>query len=181
MEQFKDFYYNTVLKNTAKELGIKNPMALPRLVKVVINVGVGEAVSNKNVLEKVIEQVSSIAGQKAVPRKARKSISTFKLRKGLPIGVMVTLRGNNMFAFIEKLVKIVIPRIKDFRGIDDKSIDDRGNLNLGFTEQTIFPEIDFESIDKYRGLQVTIVTQAKNKEHGKKLLEELGIPFKKVN
>lgn len=181
MDSFKTFYTQTVLPTVQKDLGIKNIMAAPKLVKVVINVGVGEAVVNKNVIEKVQEQLTLIAGQKAVQRKARKSISSFKLRKGLPIGVKATLRGDVMFSFLAKLVHVVIPRIKDFRGISDSALDQAGNLNIGFTEQTIFPEIDFESIDKYRGLQVTLVVKNANKETGKKFFEHLGIPFKKTN
>lgn len=177
---FKDFYNQEVKEKLMRELKIDNPMAVPRVKKVVINVGAGEAVKNRNVLEKIREQVSLIAGQRPVFTLARKSVSAFKIRKGFPIGVKVTLRGNRMFDFLEKLVKIVIPRIKDFRGINEKSIDSGGNLNIGFSEQTIFPEIDFDKIDKIRGLEVTIVTTAKNRAQGKKLFEALGIPFKKA-
>lgn len=174
---FKTFYQNEVKPKLMKELGIKNPMAVPKVEKIVLNVGAGEAVINKGVLEKIQEQISLIAGQKAVITKARKSISAFKIRKGIPIGVKVTLRGKRMYHFLEKLIKIVIPRLKDFRGINLKSLDAGGNLNLGFSEQTIFPEIDFDKIDKIRGLQVTIVTNAKDKEKAKNLFQFLGIPF----
>ena len=174
---FKTFYQTEVKPKLMKELGIKNPMAVPKVEKIVLNVGAGESVINKGVLEKIQEQISLIAGQKAVITKARKSISAFKIRKGIPIGVKVTLRGKKMYYFLEKLIKIVIPRLKDFRGVNPKSIDKGGNLNLGFSEQTIFPEIDFDKIDKIRGLQVTIVTNAKNREESKKLLQFLGIPF----
>jgi len=174
---FKTFYQNEVKPKLMKELGIKNPMAVLKVEKIVLNVGAGEAVINKVVLEKIQEQISLIAGQKAVITKARKSISAFKIRKGIPIGVKVTLRGKIMYHFLEKLIKIVIPRLKDFRGINLKSLDTGGNLNLGFSEQTIFPEIDFDKIDKIRGLQVTIVTNAKDKEKAKKLFQFLGIPF----
>lgn len=176
---FKDYYNQEIKKQLMKSLGIKNPMAVPRVIKIVINVGAGEAVVNKNVLEKIQEQLATITGQKAVITKARKSISAFKIRKGLPIGVKTTLRGQKMFVFLEKLIKIIIPRQRDFRGIAEQSIDPSGNLNLGFPEQTIFPEIEFDNIDKIRGLQVTIVVNAKIKEKGKKLYEALGIPFKK--
>jgi len=176
---FKDYYNQEVAPKLTKELGLKNLMAVPKLIKIVINVGAGEAVTNKNVIEKIQEQISTITGQKTIITKARTSVSAFKIRKGLAIGVKVTLRGKRMYQFLEKLIKIVIPRLKDFRGVPENNIDQNGNLNLGFPEQIIFPEIDFDKIDKIRGLQVTVVTNAKNKEKGKKLFEMLGIPFKK--
>jgi len=176
---FQEFYNLEVAPKLTKELGVKNVMAVPKMIKISINVGAGEAVTNKNVIEKIQEQISTIAGQKSIVTKARTSVSAFKIRKGLAIGVKVTLRGKRMYHFIEKLIKIVIPRLKDFRGIPENNIDQNGNLNLGFPEQIIFPEIDFDKIDKIRGLQVTVVTNAKNKERGKKLFEMLGIPFMK--
>jgi len=176
---FKDFYNQEVAPKLTKEFGVKNVMAVPKIIKIAINVGAGEAVTNKNVIEKIQEQISTIAGQKTVITKARTSVSAFKIRMGLPIGVKVTLRGKRMYHFLEKLIRIVIPRLKDFRGIPDSNIDQNGNLNIGFPEQIIFPEIDFDKIDKIRGLQVTVVTNAKNKEKGKKLFEMLGIPFMK--
>lgn len=166
-------------KKLMTELNISNVMAVPKILKIVVNVGAGEAVSNKGVLEKISEQIFLITGQKPIITKARVSISAFKIRKGFPIGVKVTLRGKRMKYFLEKLIKIIIPRFKDFRGIPDKSIDKYGNLNLGISEQIIFPEIDFDKIDKIRGLQVTVVTNAKDHYKGKKLFELLGIPFKK--
>jgi len=174
---FKTFYQTEVKPKLMKELSIENPLAVPKVEKIVLNVGAGEAVINKGVLEKIQEQISLITGQKPVITKARKSISAFKIRKGIPIGVKVTLRGKRMYHFLEKLIKIVIPRLRDFRGISPKSLDQHGNLNLGFSEQTIFPEIDFDKIDKIRGLQVTIVTNAKDQKKAKKLFEVLGIPF----
>jgi large subunit ribosomal protein L5 len=179
MAQFKDFYNQEVRKKLMQELNTKNYLATPKIEKVVINVGAGEAVVNKGVIDKIHDQLAAIAGQKPVITQARKSVSAFKIRKGLPIGVKVTLRGAKMYDFLEKMIKIVIPRLRDFRGISDKNIDAHGNLNLGFVEQTIFPEIDYDKIDKVRGLQVTIVTNAKNKDTGKKLYEALGIPFQK--
>lgn len=176
---FKDYYNSEVKKKLKADLGLKNIMEVPAVKKIVVNVGAGEAVVNKNVLEKILEQIGLITGQKAVITKARKSVSAFKIRRGLPIGVKVTLRDKKMYNFLEKLVKVVIPRLRDFKGISDRSIDPNGNLNLGFTEQTIFPEIDFDKIDKIRGLEVSIVTNARNKGKGKKLFELLGIPFKK--
>lgn len=176
---FKDYFNNEIKKKLKEYLKLSNIMEVPAVKKIVVNVGAGEAVVNKNVLEKILEQIRLITGQKAVITKARKSISAFKIRRGLPIGVKVTLRDKKMYSFLEKLVKVVIPRLRDFKGISDKSIDPNGNLNMGFTEQTIFPEIDFDKIDKIRGLEVSIVTNARDKGKGKKLFELLGIPFKK--
>lgn len=175
----KDRYNKELKKKLQEELNIDNPMAIPAIKKIVINVGAGEAVQNKNVLDKIQEQLSWISGQKPVVTKARTSVSAFKIRKGLPIGVKVTLRGRSMYEFMEKLIRIVIPRIRDFRGIQESNVDKFGNMNLGFTEQTIFPEVEFDKVDKLRGLQVTIVTDAKDHEKGKKLFEVLGVPFKK--
>lgn len=176
---FQKFYSTEVKDQLSKELNIPNRMAAPSLVKVVINVGAGEAVANKNVIGNILEQVTLIAGQKPVVTKARKSISAFKVRKGMPIGVKVTLRGKRMYFFLEKLVKIVIPRLRDFRGIEESTVDAHGNLNLGFSEQTLFPEIEFDKIDKVRGLEITVVTNTKDRVAGKKLFELLGVPFKK--
>lgn len=176
---FQEYYKTEVAEKLKKELNLKNVMAVPRIIKIAVNVGAGEAVSNKNVIEKIQEQITAITGQKAMITKARVSVSAFKIRKGLPIGVKVTLRGKRMYHLLEKLIKIVIPRLKDFRGVSEKSIDQNGNLNIGFPEQTIFPEIDFDKIDKIRGLEVTVVTNARSHEKGKKLFEMLGIPFKK--
>lgn len=177
--ELKEKYNKEIKAKLQKDLGIANVMAIPKITKVVINVGAGEAVTNKNVLDKITEQIGWISGQKPVITKARKSVSAFKIRKGLPIGAKVTLRGFAMFEFLQKLISIVMPRMRDFRGIDDSVIDSYGNMNLGFTEQTLFPEIEFDRIDKARGLQVTIVTTATTKEQGKKLFEAFGIPFKK--
>jgi large subunit ribosomal protein L5 len=177
---FQEYYNTEVKKKLMQDLNIKNPMALPVIKKVVINVGAGEAVSNKNAIEKIAEQLQLISGQKPVVTKARMSISAFKVRKGIPLGVKVTLRGKRMFFFLEKLTKIVIPRLRDFRGITETSVDPHGNLNLGFSEQTLFPEIEFDKVDKIRGLQVTVVTNAKDYQKGRKLFELLGVPFKKT-
>ncbi len=176
---FKDYYNQEVVTKLKSDLKLGNVMAVPKIIKIAINVGAGEAVTNKNVIEKIQEQLMMITGQKAIITKARISVSAFKIRKGLAIGVKVTLRGKRMYHFLEKLIRIVIPRLKDFRGVSDSNIDQNGNFNIGFPEQIIFPEIDFDKIDKIRGLQVTVVTDAKNKEKGKKLFEMLGIPFKK--
>jgi large subunit ribosomal protein L5 len=176
---FKDFYNQEVKKKLMSELKLTNIMSVPKPLKIVVNVGAGEAISTKGILEKIKEQIMVITGQQPVITKARVSISAFKLRKGAPIGVKTTLRGKKMISFLEKLVKVIIPRLKDFRGISEKSIDQHGNLNIGFSEQTIFPELEFDKIDKIRGLEVTVVTNAKSHEGGKKLFELLGIPFKK--
>lgn len=176
---FKEKYNQELKGKMMTELGLKNTMQIPKPMKVVINVGAGEAVSAKGVLEKIQEQLGLIAGQRPVITKARVSISAFKIRKGLAIGVKVTLRGKKMWEFLEKLVKIVIPRLRDFKGISESNVDGHGNLNLGFYEQTIFPEIDFDKVDKIRGLEVTVVTNARNHDKGKKFFELLGIPFKK--
>lgn len=177
--KLQDFYNQELKKKLMTEIKINNIMAVPKPIKIVINVGAGEAISSKGVLDKIREQVSAITGQKPIITKARVSVSAFKLRKGTPVGVKVTLRGKKMMSFLEKLIKIIIPRLRDFRGISEKSVDQHGNLNIGFSEQTIFPEIEFDKIDKIRGLEVTVVTNAKKHENGKKLFELLGIPFKK--
>jgi large subunit ribosomal protein L5 len=176
---FKNFYNQELRMKAMKVMKLKNPMAVPRVVKIVVNVGAGEATTNKGVLEKIQEQLAIITGQKAIITKAHRSVSAFKIRQGLPIGVKVTLHGQPMYSFLEKLIKIVIPRLRDFKGIAEKSIDRHGNLNIGFPEQTIFPEIEFDKIDKIRGLEVTIVTSAGDHEKGKKLFELLGVPFRK--
>ncbi len=177
---FRDFYNKQLRPKAMAVMKLGNLMEVPKVVKIVVNVGAGEAVSNKDVLEKIQEQLAIITGQKPVITKARKSISAFKIRKGMPIGVKVTLRGKLMESFLEKIIKIIIPRLKDFRGISERSVDKEGNLNLGFKEQTIFPEIDFDKIDKIRGLEVTIVTNARDYEKGKKFFELMGIPFRKI-
>jgi large subunit ribosomal protein L5 len=174
---FKDYYYSEIRPRLLKELGLKNSFAVPKINKIVINIGAGEAVINKNVLVKISEQLNLICGQKSVITLAKKSISVFKIRKGMPIGVKTTLRGKRMYDFLEKLIKIVLPRMRDFRGIPTKSLDGHGNLNIGITEQTLFPEIDYDKIDKIRGLEITIVTNARDNYRGKKLFEALGIPF----
>lgn len=177
---FKEYYNTEVRKQVMEGLKIKNPMAIPHLIKIVVNVGAGEAVSNKNVIGHIQTQLTTITGQKPVVTKAKRSVSAFKIRQGQNIGVKVTLRGKNMYEFFEKIIKIVIPRLKDFRGINLTCVDPHGNLNIGFTEQTLFPEIEYDKIDKIRGLEVTVVTNARNREKGLKLFETLGVPFKKA-
>ena len=162
------------------ELGIKNPMATPKLLKIVLNMGVKDALSDKKNIDRGSEVLALISGQKPKVTKAKKSISTFKLREGDPIGLTVTLRGDRMYGFFEKLVGIVLPRIRDFHGVSADSLDKSGNYTLGFSEDTVFPEIDPGKIDKIQGLEITIVTSAKNKDEGLALLRALGMPFRKV-
>jgi large subunit ribosomal protein L5 len=171
--------YKQVVAEVAASLGVKNKMASPKLLKIVVNMGVNEAVSNKGLVDKAVEQLSIITGQKPVVTLAKKSIATFKLRRGMPIGAKVTLRGARMLDFWEKLVKIVLPRQRDFKGISANGFDGKGNLNLGFREQTIFPDIEYDKVDKVRGVEITIVTSAVNNEQAKMLLEKLGMPFRK--
>lgn len=178
MNRFKDKYLNEVVPKLQEEFGIKNKMAAPRLEKVVISVGLGEAKDNAGVLEKVKVYLSVMAGQTPVVTKAKKSVASFKVSKGQPIGMMVTLRGERMYSFLDKLISIVLPRVRDFKGISEKSFDGKGNINIGLKEQTIFPEVDYKTVDKIRGMAITIVTTAKNINEGKKLLELLGVPFR---
>ena len=163
----------------AKDLGFKNIMAVPKLTKIVINIGLGEALINKKVIDTATQQLMTITGQKPVATLAKHDISSFKLRRGDPIGLKVTLRGRRMYDFIEKLVKIVLPRIRDFRGVSLSGFDGRGGLTLGLSEQIVFPEIEYNQIDKIRGLEITFATSGKNKQETKKLLEAMGMPFAK--
>jgi len=161
-----------------KKFGYQNLMEIPRLEKITLNMGLGEAVQNVKILDSAAEELSIVAGQKAVITKARRSIAAFKLREGMPIGVMVTLRRNRMYEFFDKLVNVALPRVRDFRGISGKAFDGRGNYALGIREQIIFPEINFDKIDKIKGLNIAIVTTAKTDEEGKELLRLLGMPFR---
>ena len=169
-----------------EELNLKNKLAVPALRKITVSVGVGEAKDDKSVLTGVTAYLSALSGQKPVVTLSKKSIAGFKLVAGAPVGVMVTLRGERMYAFLDKLISAVLPKVRDFRGINDSSFDSQGNFNLGLREQLIFPEVDYKTVDKTRGMAVTLVTTAKNrggftaKEEGKKLLELLGMPFKKA-
>lgn len=178
MNRLKEKYINEVQAKLQQDLSLKNKLAVPRVEKIVINIGLGEAKDNSNVLEKVKGYFSQLGGQIPVVTKAKKSIASFKISKGQPIGMMMTLRGDRMYAFLDKLINIVLPQVRDFRGISQSSFDSHGNLNIGLKEQIIFPEVDYKSVDKVRGLAITITTTAKNKEEGKKLLEGLGMPFK---
>ena len=162
----------------AKEFGIKNPMAIPRVQKVVLNMGMGEAIANAKILDTAVDELRSITGQKPVVTKAKKSIASFKLRQGMPIGVMVTLRGDRMYEFLDRLVSIALPRVRDFRGVSPKAFDGRGNYTIGVREQLIFPEIDFNKVDKLRGMNISIITTARNDEQARALLKGLGMPFR---
>ena len=168
-----------MLPQLKEKLGIDNVMAVPKLTKVVINMGVGEALTDKKHLESAVNDLELIAGQKAVVTKAKKSVASFKLREGWPVGCKVTLRGDRMYDFIERLVNIAIPRERDFRGLNPKSFDGQGNYSMGIKEQIIFPEINYDNIDKIRGMDICINTSASNMEDAKALLEVLNFPFKK--
>ncbi len=178
MTRLKEVYIKEVVPQLVKTFGFKNVMQVPRLEKITLNMGLGEAVQNIKILDSAVEELSLIAGQKAVITKARRSIAAFKLRENMPIGVMVTLRRDRMYEFFDKLVNISLPRVRDFRGISGKAFDGRGNYSLGIREQIIFPEINFDKIDKVKGLNISIVTTAKTDEEGKELLRLLGMPFR---
>lgn len=177
MPRLKNFYIKELVPKLREELGIKNAMQVPVLKKIVLNMGLGEAVQNPKALESGAETLKSIAGQKPVITKARKSIATFKLRENMPIGATVTLRGERMWEFFDRLVNIALPRVRDFRGIQSR-FDGQGNCSIGIREQIIFPEVDYDQVDKIRGLNVTLVTNAKEDKAGKLLLKYLGVPFK---
>jgi len=177
--RLKEQYMNEVRKKIQDEFQIKNPMAIPKVEKVVLNMGVGEAIQNAKVLDTAVEELATITGQKPVVTKAKKSIASFKLREGQSIGTMVTLRGDKMYEFLDRLINIALPRVRDFRGVPAKSFDGRGNYTLGIRDHLIFPEIDAGKVDKAKGMNITIVTSAKNDEQARFLLRELGMPFGK--
>ncbi|HEY0543862.1 MAG TPA: 50S ribosomal protein L5 [Pyrinomonadaceae bacterium] len=176
--RLKERYQGEIAPAISKEFDIKNPMAIPRLEKIVINMGMGEAIANAKILDTAADELRAITGQKPVITKAKKSIASFKLRQGMPIGVMVTLRGDRMYEFLDRLVSIALPRVRDFRGVSPKAFDGRGNYTLGIREQLIFPEIDFNKVDKTRGMNISIVTTARNDEQARSLLKGLGMPFR---
>ena len=179
MAALKAMYINECVPALKEEFKYTNSMQIPQVVKIVLNMGLGEAVQNPKIVEGAARELTTIAGQKAVITKAKKSIATFKLRQGMPIGCRVTLRGDKMFDFLSKLVNIALPRVRDFRGLSPKGFDGRGNYSMGVTEQIIFPEIDYDKIDKIKGLNITIVTTAETDQEGRSLLRLLGMPFKK--
>jgi len=178
MARLKEYYKKEVVPALIKAFDYENPMEVPRLVKIVVNMGLGEAVQNVKVLDSAVEEMTMIVGQKPVITKARKSIATFKLRQGMSIGCCVTLRRERMYEFFDRLVNVALPRVRDFRGIPLKSFDGRGNFALGLKEQIIFPEIDYDKVEKIRGLNIAIVTTAKTDDEARQLLKLMGMPFK---
>jgi large subunit ribosomal protein L5 len=167
-----------VATSLMKELELKNPMAVPRLNKIVVNMGVGEATQNAKLIDPAVNELGQITGQKPVTTKAKKSIAAFKVREGMPIGAMVTLRGDRMYEFLDRLLSVVLPRVRDFKGVSTKSFDGRGNYTLGLHDQLIFPEIDYSKVDKLKGMNVTIVTTARSDDQARSLLKHLGMPFR---
>jgi large subunit ribosomal protein L5 len=172
-------YRDEVVGKLKTELGLRSVSEVPRVEKIVVNMGLGEAISNNKVLDIAVEELEAITGQKAVVTRAKKSISNFKLREGMPIGAMVTLRRAHMWEFLDRLVSVALPRVRDFKGVSDKAFDGRGNYTMGIKEQIIFPEIEYDKVEKIRGMNICIVTTAKNDEHGKALLTALGVPFRR--
>jgi large subunit ribosomal protein L5 len=178
MARLQEFYKDTVVSSLQKEFGYKSVMEVPRITKITINMGVGEAVGDKKVLENAVSDMTKIAGQKPVVTKARKSVAGFKIREGYPIGCKVTLRSDRMYEFLDRLVSIAIPRVRDFRGLNPKSFDGMGNYSMGVKEQIIFPEIEYDKIDKIRGMDITISTSAKTDDEAKALLKAFNFPLK---
>jgi large subunit ribosomal protein L5 len=177
MPRLKDLYREHIVQTLLKDLGYQNVMQVPRLQKIVVNIGMGEALQNAKALDAAVEDITTITGQKPITTRARKSIANFKLREGNPVGVKVTLRGNYMWDFLDRLCNVALPRQRDFRGISPDSFDGRGNYTLGLREQLVFPEIDYDKIDKIRGMEITMVTSAQTDEEGYQLLRHLGMPF----
>jgi len=178
MARLQDHYKKEIVPRLKEKFGYRNIMQVPRLVKVVVNMGLGDAIENIKVIDSAAQEIGVITGQKAVVTKARKSIANFKLREGVPIGVMVTLRKDRMYYFLDKLMAIALPRVRDFRGVSPKGFDGRGNYTLGVKEQIIFPEVNYDKIDKIRGMNITIVTTARTDEEGLELLKLMGMPFR---
>jgi len=179
MARLQEVYRDKIVPQLMENLGLKNVMEVPKIDKITLNMGVGEAIADRKVIDKAAADMELIAGQKPVIRKARKSVAAFKLRDGMPIGVKVTLRRERMYEFLDRLITIAIPRIRDFRGLSPKSLDGRGNYSMGVQEQIIFPEIDYDNIDTIRGMDITITTTARNNDEGRALLEAFNFPFKK--
>ena len=176
--RIKESYYKEILPRLMKERGYPTPMAVPRLVKIVVNMGVGEATQNVKVLDSAMEELGLITGQKPTLRRAKKSVASFRLREGMPIAAAVTLRGDRMYEFVDRLVSVALPRVRDFRGLPTNSFDGRGNYTLGLKDQIIFPEVDYAKVEKLRGMNVTFVTTARTDEESKQLLAQLGMPFR---
>lgn len=178
MSQLKTYYDETVVPELKETFNYTNPMQIPKIEKIVLNMGLGEAIHNIKIIDSAVAELKLISGQQPVVTRAKKSIAAFKLREGMPIGCMVTLRKNRMYDFLNKLINVALPRVRDFRGISGKAFDGAGNYSLGIKEQLIFPEIDYDKIDKIKGLNISIVTSAKSDEEGKALLKLMGMPFK---
>jgi large subunit ribosomal protein L5 len=178
MSQLKIYYHESVVPKLKDKFNYKNPMQIPKITKVVLNMGLGEAIHNIKIIDSAVEELKQISGQQPVVTRAKKSIAAFKLREGMPIGCMVTLRKTRMYDFLNKLINVALPRVRDFRGISGKAFDGAGNYSLGIKEQLIFPEIDYDKIDKIKGLNISIVTSAKSNEEGKELLKLMGMPFR---
>lgn len=179
MARLQQYYREQVLSRLQRDLGIANPMEVPRITKITVNMGVGEAVADKKVMDAAVGDLSKITGQKPLVTKSRKAIASFKIRADLPIGCKVTLRGARMYEFLDRLISIAMPRIRDFRGVSPRSFDGRGNYSLGVKEQIIFPEIQYDQIDQIRGMDITITTTAKDNRQGRALLEAFNFPFRK--
>lgn len=179
MAVLRDKYQQEIVPKLAEQFKYKSPMQIPRLRKIILNMGLGEAIQNIKILDSAAQELAQISGQKAVITRARQSIAAFKLRKGMPIGCMVTLRGDRMYEFFDKLVNVALPRVRDFRGVSPKALDGRGNYTLGIKEHIIFPEIDYDKIDKIKGMNITIVTSAETDEEARTLLALMGMPFKR--
>jgi large subunit ribosomal protein L5 len=179
MARLQEYYKETVVSQLKEQLGINNVMQVPRITKITLNMGVGEAVNDKKVIEQAVNDMTVIAGQKAFATLARKSVASFKIRDGYPVGCKVTLRRERMYEFLDRLVSIAIPRIRDFRGLSAKGFDGRGNYNMGVQEQIVFPEVDYDNVDAVRGMNISITTTAQNDEQGRALLDAFNFPFKK--
>jgi large subunit ribosomal protein L5 len=176
--RLKEKYASDVVPALQQEFGYANPMAVPTVKKITLNIGLGEAITNNRALDAAVGDLATIAGQKPVVTRAKKSIAQFKIREGMPIGAMVTLRGDRMWEFLDRLISVALPRIRDFQGLSDKGFEGHGNFSLGLREQLVFPEIDYDKIDRVRGLQLSIVTSAETDREGKRLLQLLGMPFR---
>ena len=178
--RLKEKYLKEIRPALQKELGLKNTMAVPRLEKIVLNMGLGEATQNVKIMDPLVADLALVAGQKPVTTRAKKSIAAFKVREGMPIGAMVTLRGDKMYEFLDRLISVALPRVRDFQGVSTKSFDGRGNYTLGMRDQLIFPEVDYSRVDKLKGMNVTIVTTAKDDNQARALLRQFGIPFRQT-
>ena len=179
MSRLQEYYRNTVVPQLSKDLGLKNPMQVPKITKITVNMGVGEAVADKKAMDGAVNDLTALTGQKPIVTKSRKAIAAFKLRQGVPVGARVTLRGARMYEFLDRLINVAMPRIRDFRGVSARSFDGRGSYSFGVKEQIIFPEIAYDKIDAIRGMDITITTSARDDREGRALLESFNFPFRK--